>query len=286
MCCARGVFKEPHAAENDHGLAMSTANVGNYLGAGTPSPRLNRMSSRFPTKGATNRIAAVLICEKEGFDDLLMAEQLPEGFDLALMSTKGVSARAARDLAGSIGAPCFTLHDLDKNGFVMAAGFPDAIDLGIRMEDVDEWDLEPEGQYHSSPRKTYRNLVRNGATDEEAEFVSQGRRVELNMFTGPQFVEFVERKLEEHGVEKVMPDDRTLALAWRRAHQVRKINELIRRTDDEGDDDIPPAPGDLADRIREEFDDDDDDAAQPWDVALSTLVYDDELIDDEDEPKE
>ena len=41
----------------------------------------------------------MLICEKEGFDELLEAEQIPDRFDLALMSTKGISANAARDLA-------------------------------------------------------------------------------------------------------------------------------------------------------------------------------------------
>jgi hypothetical protein len=86
---ARGVFKEPYAAENDSGLPMSTAHVRNYLRASTPSTTISHVPKRFPTKGAKNRIAAVLICEKEGFDELLEAEHIPERFDLALMSTKG-----------------------------------------------------------------------------------------------------------------------------------------------------------------------------------------------------
>ncbi len=53
---------------------MSTANVRNYRQAGVPSPRIERVRARFPTHGARNRISAVLICEKEGFDDLLEAE--------------------------------------------------------------------------------------------------------------------------------------------------------------------------------------------------------------------
>lgn len=122
---------------------------------------------------------------------------------------------------------CFTLHDLDKNGFVMAAGFPLATDIGIRMADVEEWNLTPESQYHRSPRKAYDNLIRNGATHEEAEFVSEGQRVELNMFTDPDFLEFVESKLEEHGVTKVVPDADTLEDAWKRAHLVRRVNALI-----------------------------------------------------------
>lgn len=261
---ARGVFKEPHSAKDDTGLAMSTMAVRNYLGAGSPSAEIDPVPSRFPTKGARNRIAAILICEKEGFDELLQAEQVPERYDLALMSTKGISAIAARDLAETLGVPCFTLHDLDKNGFVMAGGFPFAIDLGIRLADVEEWGLAPEDQQHQSPRKTEANLLGNGATSEEAQFIAEGRRVELNMLSGPDFIAYVEGKLNEHGVEKIIPGEETLALAWKRAHLATKVNQLIASIY-EGDEEIPPVPDDLADRIREEFE---EDSTQSWDEAL------------------
>ena len=260
---ARGVFKEPHSSEDDHGLAMSTMNVRNYLRGRPPDPKIKPLPGRFPTKGSKNRIAAVLICEKEGFDELLQAEDIPERYDLALMSTKGISALAARDLAESLNVPCFTLHDLDKNGFVMAAGFPFATDIGIRMPDVEAWDLTPEGQYHRNQEKTYDNLLRNGATPEEAEFISQGQRVELNMLTGRQFVELVENKLEEHGVTKVVPNSDTLEDAWKRAHLVRRVNVIISNIYD-GEGDLPPMPEDLAHQIRSELE---DDPSRSWDEA-------------------
>jgi hypothetical protein len=277
---ARGVFKEPHTGEN---LAMSTMGVRGYLYGDEPSPRIAPVSSRFPTKGAKNRIAAVLICEKEGFDALLAAEQVPERFDLALMSTKGISARAARDLAEDLDVPCFTLHDLDKNGFVMAGGFPFATDIGLRMDDVEKWGLTSEEQLHRNPHKTRRNLLKNGATAEEAQFVANGQRVELNMLTGPQFIEFVTDKLKQHGVEKVVPDKETLAVAWRRAHLARRVNALIEAlqppdsvTSSKAADpaqflqvEVSEPPGDLTDRIRKAFDEDD---AQSWDDALWGLV--------------
>jgi hypothetical protein len=275
---ARGVFKEPHAARNDNGLPMSTMNVRNYLQAPAPSHEVPSVHPRFPTKGAHNRIAAVLICEKEGFDDLLIAEQVPARYDLALMSTKGISARAARDLAESLAAPCFTLHDLDKNGFVMASGFPDAIDIGIRLPDVEEWELAAEEQTHPNEWRARANLLQNGASVEEADFVSGGQRVELNMFTSSEFVEFVEQKLDEHGVEKIVPDDETLAAAWQRAHLVERLNRIISRAQDpeeddelldELNDDVPPMPDDLAARIRGEFE---NDAAQSWDDVIAGLV--------------
>jgi len=281
---ARGAFKEPHSAINDNGLPMSTMGVRGYLQAAakTPNARLAEIPSRFPTKGAVNRIAAVLICEKEGFDELLQQERIPEEYDLALMSTKGISAVAARDLAGDLDIPCFTLHDMDKNGFVMAAGFPFATDIGIRLEDVEKWDLAPEEQHHRNPLKTKQNLLRNGATVAEADFVAAGQRVELNMLTSPQFIEFVKGKLEAHGVEKVIPDDETLEAAWKRAHAAIAVNKLIASTwDDDAEaspetdpaepflQKLPPAPDDLAARIREAFD---DDPVQSWDDALWTIA--------------
>jgi hypothetical protein len=43
---ARGVFKEPHRAADDPGLPMSTINVRDYLRAGPPSGRLERLDLR------------------------------------------------------------------------------------------------------------------------------------------------------------------------------------------------------------------------------------------------
>lgn len=272
---ARGVFKEPHAAENDNGLAMSTMNVRNYIEQAEydPDPSIPLVSTRYPTTGPTHRIAAILICEKEGFDELLQAENVPARYDLGLMSTKGISAIAARDLAEyaeGLDVPCFTLHDLDKNGFVMAGGFPCAVDIGIRMEDVEEWGLAAEGQHHKNPEKTYANVIRNGGTEQEADFISQGQRVELNMLTGPQFVEFVERKLDEHGVKKVIPDEETLALAWRRAREARRANRLIQGDgESNGEGAIPDPPKNLAAQIRQAL------KRHPtaaWDDAIGQIV--------------
>lgn len=264
---ARGVFKEPHRPDDDSGLAMSTMNVRNYLRGGSPSSDIKTISSRFPTKGYANRFGAILVCEKEGFDDLLEDEQIPERYDLALMSTKGISAEAARHLAESVPVPVFTLHDFDKNGFVMAGGFTGATDIGIRLEDIAEWDLTPEDQVHQNWEKTRRNLIRNGATPEEADYIANGQRVELNMFTSPQLIEYIEGKLEEHGVEKVIPDDDVLIAAWKRAKIRAKVNDLILKANKDGaEDDVP---NDLADQIRERLE---DDPEMPWDDVLADLV--------------
>ena len=88
------------------------------------------------------------------------------------------------------------------------------------------------------------------------------------MFTGSEFVELVESKLEEHGVTKVVPDADTLEAAWKRAHLVRKLNVLISNIYD-GEGDIPPVPDDLAHQIRGEFE---AEPSRSWDEAISHIV--------------
>jgi hypothetical protein len=282
---ARGVFKEPHVRAGDRDtIAMSTAAVRSYLHAARDEPSLTvrTVGTRFPTAGARNRYGAVLICEKEGFDDLLRARRVPERFDVALMATKGISAIAARDLARGTGVPCFTLHDLDKNGFVMAAGFPFATDLGLRLDDVEEWGLEAEAQEHRNETATYENLRKNGATKEEATFIANGQRVELNMLTGPQFVEYVETKLAGRGVTKIVPDRETLRDAWRRAQLVARINNTIRDLE-AADGGGPAMPDDLEEHVRDELA---SDSRQAWDDIVYQRAggaVDDEDRDEDDE---
>lgn len=243
---ARGVLKEPHDPGGERVIPLSTSDVRSYLSHDVPDGTIAPISRHYPTYGQTNCYGAILICEKEGFDELLQAEQVDSKYDLALMSTKGISARAARDLVDRLGIPCYTLHDFDKNGFVMAAGFPSAIDIGLRLPDVKRLGLAGEPQPHKNPHSTIRNLRKNGATEAEAEFIAGGSRVELNELTGRDFIDFVEEKLEQHGVEKVIPDRETLTAAWRRAKAAEKINELIEKANLE---EYEPAPADLEQRV-------------------------------------
>ena len=53
-------------------------------------------SDLYPTLGPLHRYAAVLFIEKEGFAPLLQAARIAERFDVAVMSTKGMSTTAAR----------------------------------------------------------------------------------------------------------------------------------------------------------------------------------------------
>jgi DNA topoisomerase VI subunit A len=73
------------------------------------------------THGPDGRFGAVLFIEKEGFAPIFEAANLAEKFDIAIMSSKGMSVTAARMLVDRMCAKCdiplLTLHDFDIAGF-------------------------------------------------------------------------------------------------------------------------------------------------------------------------
>jgi hypothetical protein len=191
----------------------------------------------------------VLYIEKEGFLPLLERARFAERYDLALMSSKGMGTVAARKLIESLSgkaATIFVLHDFDRSGFSIAGTLSrdtrryefttevPVIDLGLRLADVQAWQLQSEAVEHKSDPTS--NLQENGATAEEIEFLcgssGHGQRVELNAFTSDQFVAWLDSKLIEHGVAKVIPDNETLDQAYRRAAAVRRYQQII---DEAGD---------------------------------------------------
>jgi hypothetical protein len=106
----------------------------------------------------------------------------------------------------------------------------ETIDLGLRLTDVQELDLESEPVPfgRADPDKIRDRLERNGATDNEIAFLMEGQRVELNALTSDEFVAFVERKLTEAGIAKVVPSKDQLETAYRlfaRSERIRTIVE-------------------------------------------------------------
>ena len=116
---ARGHLIEPHTGRS---LPLGTLEVDGYLRSLGDPHWSDPAASTSPvwTSGPSGRYGAVLFCEKEGFNDLFAAVHLAERYDLAIMSTKGVSVTAARRLVDEICAryhiPLLVLHDFDKSG--------------------------------------------------------------------------------------------------------------------------------------------------------------------------
>ena len=86
--------------------------------------------------------------------------------------------------------------------------------------------LQSEGAASSkSSAAAIRARLRNSrATPEECEFLVH-QRVELNAMTSEQFVEFIKRKLAEHGVEKIVPSKQTLDEAYRLFERGRRLEQ-------------------------------------------------------------
>jgi DNA topoisomerase VI subunit A len=145
---------------------------------------------------------------------LLETAGFAECYDLAIMSTKGVSNTSARRLVDILCSqyqvPLLVLRDFDRAGFIIASTLQrdtrrytfhnriKVIDLGLRQEDAQCYNLDSEAVYEMmSYHKLQAQLRGNGATEAEIQFLVQGQRVELNAFTSDQFVEWVNGKLDE-----------------------------------------------------------------------------------------
>jgi DNA topoisomerase VI subunit A len=112
--------------------------------------------SLYPTFGPEHRYSAVLFVEKEGFAALLAKAAIAERFDIAMMSTKGMSVIAARRLLDHLADKVdkiLVAHDFDVSGFKIFGTlgtdgrryeFENKLpiyDIGLRLHDVQEMDL-------------------------------------------------------------------------------------------------------------------------------------------------
>ena len=215
----------------------------------------------WPSIAAAQRYQAVVYIEKEGFAPLLEEARIAERFDIGILSGKGQSTAAARRFVDEMcrvdgGVPLFILRDFDKAGFQIAKRLTtvgawaesndmvlyefqneiNVTDLGLRLDDVNQYDLHWAAEKAPCSRRRRCKCFQcqpldqdeYGVTDEEYEFLASGQRVELNALTSPQFIELIEAKLTEHGLDKrLIPDDQTLAKAYRRALAVARVNTVI-----------------------------------------------------------
>ncbi len=110
----------------------------------------------------------------------------------------------------------------------------------------------------------------NGATEEEIEFLIE-QRVELNAFASDDFVEWIEGKLGEHGVAKVIPDEDCLVGAYRRAVEQafvqQKIDEVIDEAGELGDN--AEIPKNLRAKVEERLQEDD---TVTWDSVVRDIA--------------
>lgn len=292
----RGHLSEPHTGRT---IGLGTLAVRQYLadwrGAGAAArfaaPSLG--GGCVNTCGPAHRFGGVVFIEKEGFTALLDRVRLAARYDIAIMSTKGVSVTSARTLVERLtreGIPLFVIRDLDKYGLTIARTLyqdtrrfqfetpPNVTDLGLTLVDAQEMGLEPEPVTYGKADKSPRDEIRAcGATEDEADFLCSdirdgewvGQRIELNAMDSGQFVAWIERKLTDAGVQKVIPDDATLAAAYRHAMRQTRLAEELARLAAAIQPDSFAAPGGLTADVREILE---ADPAVPWDVAVRRCV--------------
>ena len=295
---ARGHLWEPHTGQE---IGIGTVAVREYLAAirdDRPNHAgllLPELPSHFPTCGPRDRYGAILYVEKEGFLPLLQRAGFAQRYDLAIMSSKGMGTTAARSLLEKLcnDVRVLVLHDFDKSGFSIIGTLTrdtrrysyateiSVVDLGLRLQDVQEWQLLAEEVIHvSDPTE---NLRLNRASEEEIAFLRgkrssgydsaryRGRRVELNAFTSEQFVMWLELKLKAHSITKVIPDSATLDQAYRRAAAIRNYRAILRTVLEEVESSAAAmdTPTDLKSRLARHL------ARNPslsWDQALEFLL--------------
>jgi hypothetical protein len=283
---ARGHLTEPH--NGGEILPLGTLEVRGYLDDITEPlfQDAGFKSARIKTHGPDGSFGAVLFIEKEGFAPLFERVHLAERYDLAIMSTKGVSVTAARSLVdqmcGEYDIPLLVLHDFDTAGFTILDTLRrdtrryqfendiTVIDLGLRLADVQEMNLQHESAAATKSNTwTIRNrLLKSGASADEAEYLLQ-KRVELNAMHSAQLVAFVERKLKHHGIGKIIPDKERLAKAYRLFVRGQRVEKSIKRELGKKDVSDIPVPGALYSRIKKYLT---KNRAERWDSAVRKIA--------------
>jgi hypothetical protein len=291
----RGHFTEPHTGCV---IGLGTLNVRAYL---SHVGRLNLKDADFAaasvqTHGPHGSFSAVLYVEKEGFMPLFERVNLAKRYDIAIMSSKGMSVTAARELVDSMGVPLLVLHDFDAAGIIIKdtlendtrrysySSAPNVIDLGLHYDDASSLPSEPSNSNISDER-----LRRAGLSRDAIDFL-RNQRVELNAMTSRQLIDFVEDKLRQNGISKVVPSEKTLEDTYKMfaaSDRLFKAFEEMKEKleEEEREEDRIKVPDELAAKVNEQLE------KSPnitWHRAVRLIVdpdapKDDDAADDDDD---
>ena len=280
---ARGHFEEPHTNRR---LGCGTIEVGNYLHA-VQEPDIVPASfamANVDTTGPSGNISGLLFCEKEGFAPLFKQVSLAERYDLMIISTKGVSVTAARQLidtlCGDHELPLFVLHDFDVAGFQILGTLQrdtrryqfsntiEVIDFGLRLGDTAGLEREPAATTKIGTSALREQLAENGATSDEIAFLLH-ERIELNALTSDALIAMIERKLKDYGIKKVVPDHDVLGEAYQAFHRSQQLRVKFKEMEDEFEDTGVGVPENLTEQVRATLDEHGD---LRWDDAIQIVL--------------
>jgi hypothetical protein len=165
----------------------------------------------------------------------------PERHDCALMSSKGFTTRAARDLVDKLAdhdepATIFCVHDADAYGTMIYQTFQQEtkargarkiqiVNLGLEPWEAIAERLEVETVPQGDKRKAVADYVRERKDGERWAEWLQTHRVELNAMTTPQFIDWLDGKMKEHGNGKLVPPPDVI-----KADLDKRIEDKVRAT--------------------------------------------------------
>jgi hypothetical protein len=160
--------------------------------------------------------------EKEGFSEALKDVRWGERHDCALMSSKGFTTRAARDLVDKLAEhdepiTIFCVHDADAAGTMIHQTFQEEtkargarkitiVNLGLEPWEGIAMGLEVENVGAGERRKPVADYVRERG-DGDWEGWLQTHRIEINAMTTPQFIEWLDGKLAPYSGKLIPPAD-------------------------------------------------------------------------------
>src|SRR5262249_684346 len=196
----RGSIYHPHSGET---ITLGTLSVEDYE---RPAWTFNKL----------------MYVEKEGFSEALKDSSCPERHDCTLMSSKGFTTRAARDLVDKLAehdepVTVFCVHDADAYGTMIYQTFQEAtkardarkiriVNLGLEPWEAVEMGLETEEGEEKNRRKPVADSVRQRRDGAYWEEWLQTHRVELNAMTTPQFIEWLDGKMADYAKLVPPPD--------------------------------------------------------------------------------
>jgi hypothetical protein len=184
----------------------------------------------------------VVYFEKEGWSEALKAVRWGERHDCMLISSKGFSTRAARDLVDKLAehdepVTIFCVHDADASGTMIHQTFQEAtkaraarrikiVNLGLEPWEAVDMGLSVENVEAGERRKPVADYVRE-RDDRDWEEWLQTHRVELNAMTTPQFIAWLDGKMSAY--EKLIPPANVLSREFDRIIDQRTRAELMER---------------------------------------------------------
>jgi hypothetical protein len=221
----RGVLAEPHTATM---VKLGTIEVAGY--------RLPEWT-----------FDKILYVEKKGLEPIFAAARFAERYDMAVAYGEGYAVEAARELLAQAEAGNYTilvLHDADPYGYEIARTLGEAtrrmpdheievVDLGLTVADAIDQGL---GAETFTRRKALPWQLTAGLDATERAWFEGNpagwhswicRRVELNAFTAPALVAYVEAKLEAAGATgKIVPPADVLEGQAREQHR-RAVAQVV-----------------------------------------------------------